>query len=250
MERAARMTARAIVLASRDVTSGADERLLAGTFLEGCRRDGSPRVPFEPIIKSGPNSLWPWRILASHYERRNRTMAAGELVVFDVGCELNGYVSDVGRTFPVSGRFTDRQREILTAEIAVSDEIIRAARPGLTLADLQEVAEAAMPAGARPYMQVGLFFGHHLGLSTGDPVDIDAPLRPGMVFTVEPWYYNHDEGISVFTEDQILITDSGARNLTASLPRTPDDLERLLQTGVVPGLSRGPVRPLCPSHGT
>ena len=240
MERGARITARAIVRASRHVAPGVDERQLEGAFLDACRSDGSQRPPFSPIIKSGPNSLWPWRILASHYDRRNRVMETGDMVIFDVGCELDGYVSDVGRTFPVTGTFTDRQREILAMEVAVSDRIIEAVRPGVTLADLKAVADAAIPDEAKPYMQVGLFFGHHLGLSTGDPVLTEEPLEPGMVFTVEPWYYNHDEAISVFTEDEILVTENGARNLTAPLPRRPEELEALMASGVVRGLTVDP----------
>ncbi|NNF27764.1 MAG: M24 family metallopeptidase, partial [Gemmatimonadetes bacterium] len=247
MERAARITSRAIVKASREIAPGVTERQLEGAFLDACRSDGSQRPPFFPIIKSGPNSLWPWRVLASHYDRRNRAMEAGDLVILDVGCELDGYVSDVGRTFPVSGEFTDRQREVLSMEVAVSDRIIEAVRPGVTLADLQEVARQAIPDQAQPYMQVGLFFGHHLGLSTGDPVDTSAPLAPGMIFTVEPWYYNHDEGISVFTEDEVLVTEGGARNLTAMLPRRPADLERLMSAGIVSGLTVDPDQPPPPS---
>ncbi len=78
-------------------------------------------------------------------------------------------------------------------------------------------------------MQVGLFFGHHLGLSTGDPNLSAITLQPGMIFTVEPWYYNHDEQIAVFTEDVILITKDGCEILSKILPRTPEELERLMK---------------------
>ncbi len=250
MERVARMTARSIVRAARSVGSGVRERALEGAFLDACKSDGSQRAAYAPIIKSGPNSLWPWRVLASHYDRRDRQMENGDLVIFDVGCELDGYVSDVGRTFPVSGLFTERQRAVLDMEVDVADAIIAAVRPGVTLAELQSVADAAIPAEAKPFMQVGLFFGHHLGLSTGDPVMTDEPLRPGMVFTVEPWYYNHGGQLSVFTEDQILVTEDGARNLTADLPRRPDELERLMRTGVVHGLSVDPDLPRPPASLT
>ena len=152
-------------------------------------------------------------------------------MIFDVGCELDGYVSDTGRTLPVSGRFTDEQRAILTMEVAVSDAIMSAMRPGVTLRDVQRIAERAIPANARPYMQTGSFFGHHLGLSSGDPSVDDVPLAPGMVITVEPWYYNHDRGISVFTEDVILITLDGRENLTGHVARTPTGLEALMRPG-------------------
>ena len=76
-------------------------------------------------------------------------------------------------------------------------------------------------------MQAGGFYGHHIGLSTGDPALADVPLEAGMIFTVEPWYYNHDEELSVFVEDVILVTEDGHENLTAALPRDPDGLEAI-----------------------
>ncbi len=231
LRRAAALTSYAIMTAARSVRDGVDERGLAAEFEAACKRGGSQRLAFFSIIKSGPNSLWPWRILAAQYDRRNRRMQNGELVVFDVGCEVDYYASDVGRTFPVSGKFTALQREILHMATAVSDTIIASVRPGVTFRELREIAESVIPAEHRKYMQTGLFYGHHVGLSVGDPSLPDALLEPGMVFTVEPWYYNHDRNISVFLEDEILVTDGGAEVLTSALPRTPEDLEQLVISG-------------------
>ena len=227
MRESARIASIAIARGAARVAPGADERTLTGAFSAGCRALGAQRDGFTPIIKSGVNGLWPWRVLGAHYDRRNRTLAAGELVIYDVGCERDHYVSDVGRTFPVSARFTPRQRELVEMVRRISDAVIAVARPGVTFAELQRAAEATMPAAARPYMQAPLYFGHHLGLDSGDPSIADAPLAPGMVFTIEPWYYNHDEGVGVFVEDELLITADGAENLTSGLPRDADGLERL-----------------------
>ena len=231
MRRAAAITAHAIMTAAASISSGMDERGMEAEFEAACKRGGSQRLAFSSIIKSGPNSLWPWRILAAHYNRRNRNMREGELVIFDVGCELDYYASDVGRTFPVSGRFTDEQREVLRISTAVSDAIIEAVRPGTTFRELQAIAVAMIPQEHRRHMQTALFFGHHVGLAVGDPSLPDAILEPGMVFTVEPWYYNHERNISVFIEDEVLVTDDGADVLTSSLPRTPEDLENLVPGG-------------------
>jgi Xaa-Pro aminopeptidase len=228
MRRNAQLTAYAIMTAAGHIGDGVQERGLEAEFEAACKRGGSQRLAFSSIIKSGPNSLWPWRVLAAHYDRRNRAMHDGDLVIFDVGCELEHYSSDVGRTFPVSGRFTDDQRDILRMVTQVSDTIIAAVRPGITLRELQALAERTIPEDQRPYMQAGFFFGHHIGLSVGDPYLPDAMLEPGMVFTVEPWYYNHEAEIAVFVEDDVLVTATGAEVLTASLPRTPEDLERLV----------------------
>ncbi len=229
LKKAVEITVQGIKVAVKHIKPGVDERTLEAEMEAEFKRLGSPRIPFASIIKSGPNSLWPWRILAAHYERRNRKMQAGELVIFDVGCEYKNYVSDMGRTFPVSGKFTEDQVRILKMETAVSDAIIKAIKPGVTFADLRKVAYANIPKNEEKYMQVGLFFGHHLGLSTGDPNDSEAKLAPGMVFTVEPWYYNHDKNISVFTEDEVLVTPAGVEVLTKALPRSPAELEGMMK---------------------
>lgn len=229
MKRASAITVESIAEVAKSIAPGVDERYLEGVLEGHYKKLGAQRLAFGSIIKSGPNSLWPWRILATHYNRRNRDMEAGDLVILDVGCEYNNYVSDIGRTFPVSGKFTARQKEILTMEVGVADQIIAYLKPGITFRDLRNLTDKIIPEDAKKYMQVGLFFGHHLGLSTGDPNLSDAVLKPGMIFTVEPWYYNHDEQISVFTEDVVLITETGCEVLSKGLPRTPEALEQLMR---------------------
>jgi Xaa-Pro aminopeptidase len=229
MRKAVNITVESIKEAAKSIQPGMDERFLEGVLEGHYKKLGAQRLAFGSIIKSGPNSLWPWRILATHYNRRNRVMTKGDLVIFDVGCEYHNYVSDIGRTFPVSGKYTPRQKEILTMEVNVADQIIAFLKPGITFQEIRTLTDSIIPANAKPYMQVGLFFGHHLGLSTGDPDLPDAVLKPGMIFTVEPWYYNHDEQISVFTEDVILITETGCEVLSKDLVRAPGDLERIMR---------------------
>jgi Xaa-Pro aminopeptidase len=226
MQMAADATARGILAAAAMIRPGIDERTLQGEFESTCRALGSQTIPFTPIVKSGPNSLWPWRVLASHYDRRNRPIESGDLVILDVGCEIDGYISDVGRTFPVDGVFTPEQREKMLISLNAADAIIEATRPGMTFRQLTEIAYEAIPDEEERYMQTPSFFGHHIGMAAGDPALIDEPLEPGMVFTVEPWYYNHDLEIAVFVEDVVLVTEDGAEVLTRNLPRTPDQIER------------------------
>jgi Xaa-Pro aminopeptidase len=237
MRETARITMIGIARGAARIRPGADERSLTGAFTADCLSQGAQRDAFTPIIKSGPNSLWPWRILGAHYDRRNRAMQSGDLVIYDVGCERQHYVSDVGRTFPVSATFSADQRELVDMVRRISDAVIAAARPGVTLSELQRVAVAATPVTARRYMQAPLYFGHHIGLDAGDPSLADARLAPGMIFTIEPWYYNHDTNLAVFLEDEILITATGAENLTAGLPRDADGLERLRAGRTAPARS-------------
>lgn len=228
MRKSVDITVAGIMTTAKAIKPGVDERYLEGVLEGSFKVHGSHRLAFGSIIKSGPNSLWPWRILATHYNRRNRALENGDLVIFDVGCEYNYYVSDVGRTFPVSGKFSERQKEILKMETGIADQIIGFIKPGVTFYDIKQLTDRIIPENAKKYMQVGLFFGHHLGLSTGDPNLSAVALQPGMIFTVEPWYYNHDEQISVFTEDVILVTEDGCEVLSKGLGRTPAELEELM----------------------
>ena len=168
-------------------------------------------------------------MLAAHSDRRNRPMEAGELVILDVGCQVDGYISDVGRTFPVDGTFTPLQREKLELSTRAADAIIAAIRPGVTFAELTAIAYEAIPDHEEQYMQTPSFFGHHIGMTAGDPALPDAPLEPGMVFTVEPWYYNHELEVAVFVEDVVLVTEDGVEVLTSSLPRDAESLEAMIR---------------------
>ncbi len=241
MRRAAEITSEAIMAVAAQIVAGIDERSLEAELESVFKKRGAQGTAFASIIKSGPNSVWPWRILAAHHDRRNRTMSNGELVILDVGASLDHYVADVGRTFPVSGKFTAEQRSTLELQILVADTIISAVKPGVSFAQLMALARAVIPPEQAKYMQTGSFFGHHIGLSPGDPALLDVPLAAGMIFTVEPWYYNHDRQIAVFTEDVILVTESGHEILSGHLPRQPEELERMVGGARVP--SRMPVSP-------
>jgi Xaa-Pro aminopeptidase len=229
MQIAADATVQAIRASARRIRPGVDERTLQGEFESTCRALGAQTIPFTPIVKSGPNSLWPWRVLAAHYDRRNRPVEAGELVILDVGCEIDGYISDVGRTFPVNGSFTDLQREKLELSTRTADAIIAAIRPGVTFRELTRIAYETIPDDEERYMQTPSFFGHHIGMNAGDPALPDEPLEAGMIFTVEPWYYNHDLEIAVFVEDVVRVTDDGVEVLTRGLARTPEALEAMVR---------------------
>jgi Xaa-Pro aminopeptidase len=229
MQIAADATVQAIRAAARRIAPGVDERTLQGEFESTCRALGAQTIPFTPIVKSGPNSLWPWRVLAAHYDRRNRPMEAGDLVILDVGCEIDGYISDVGRTFPVSGTFSAEQREKLELSTRIADAIIAAIRPGVTFRELTRIAYEAIPDHEERHMQTPFFFGHHIGMNAGDPALPDEPLQAGMVFTVEPWYYNHELQIAVFVEDVVRVTDDGVEVLTRGLARTPEALEAMVR---------------------
>lgn len=195
---------------------------ISGTFLErGCRRNA-----FAPIVGSGPNGL------VLHYSRNSRRMDAGELVLMDAGAECDAYVGDITRTVPVNGKFTPRQREVYNAVLQANRAVIAAAKPGVTVKQLKQVALVSLDTDGKNlarFLPHGV--SHHVGLEVHDAADDDAPLLPGAVITVEPGVYIPQEGIGIRIEDMVLITAEGARLLTSSLPSEPDAIERAMAAG-------------------
>jgi Xaa-Pro aminopeptidase len=197
------------------------------------RRRGASGPAFPSIIGSGPNS----NIL--HYDANNRQMQAGELVVVDVGAEYGEYSSDITRTYPVSGKFTARQKEIYDIVLGAQEAALREVKPGATLSRTGTIHKAAYD-----YIDshgkdsrgnsLGRYFihgtSHHLGLEVHDAASDEArPLETGMVITVEPGIYLPEEGFGVRIEDDVLVTPAGCELLSEGLPRRAEDLERFIQ---------------------
>ncbi len=223
------------------------EALLRGVF----RRQGSERQAYPPIVGSGPNST----IL--HYRKNDRRMQDGDLLLVDAGSEYEYYASDVTRTFPVNGRFTPAQRRSYELVLAAELAAIAAVRPGATLESVHLAAARVLTEGL---MELGLVEGpldeaveakrykpwfmhgtsHWLGMDVHDVgayyVERKArPLAPGMVLTVEPGLYftATDErvgpefrGIGIRIEDDVLVTETGARVLSEAIPKTIDSVEQ------------------------
>ncbi len=195
-------------------------------------RRGASAPAFQSIIGSGPNAL----IL--HYEHNRRTLAAGELVVMDVGAEIDGYAADVTRTIPVSGTFTAEQRTVYNAVLRARDSVVSRIRSGLPWAELDRVAKAVLAAeGFGSFWRHSV--SHFLGIDVHDVGKMDT-LRAGMVLTVEPGVYipendttvaAHFRGIGVRIEDDVLVTQSGAVVLSDGIPRTVKEIEKLMKKG-------------------
>ncbi|HWP06563.1 MAG TPA: aminopeptidase P N-terminal domain-containing protein [Polyangiaceae bacterium] len=223
------------------------EAVLRGTF----REQGSERHAYAPIVGSGPNAT----IL--HYNKNDRRMQDGDLLLVDAGSEYDYYASDVTRTFPVNGKFTPPQRAVYDLVLASELDAIQAVRPGVTLDEVHAVAAKTLVAGL---IELGLVEGpleealaaerhkpwfmhrtsHWLGMDVHDVGSYYAarkprPLAPGMVLTVEPGLYfnTRDErvrqefrGIGVRIEDDVLVTETGSRVLSESIPKHADAVEQ------------------------
>lgn len=252
MRRAAAVTAEAHASAMRVALPGAYEFEVEAEIQRVFRKAGCERPAYGAIVGSGPNAT----IL--HHRRNARQMNEGDLLLIDAGCELEYYASDVTRTFPVGGTFSEPQRAIYDLVLACQLECIEAVKPGATLDAIHDVALRAITHGL---IELGLIEGpleaaieeerykpfymhrtsHWLGMDVhdvglyffgGEP----RPLAPGTVLTVEPGIYiavdaDVDErwrGIGVRIEDDVLVTDEGHEVLTAAIPKDPDELESIL----------------------
>jgi Xaa-Pro aminopeptidase len=175
---------------------------------------------FNPIVASG-------RMACSlHYERNERTIEAGDLVLVDTGVCLDGYNSDITRTFPVDGKFTDRQREVYQAVLDALETANAMAAPGTDLGEIHaRTFDVIEKAGFGEYFVHGT--SHFLGIETHDVGDRFRKLEPGAVFTVEPGIYIPDEGIGVRIEDVVAVTPDGCDVLSEAIPKTVADLETL-----------------------
>jgi Xaa-Pro aminopeptidase len=250
MRRAAEITTEAHLAAMRETRPGRNEReidaLIEYTFK--CR--GSTGPAYTNIVAGGDNAC----IL--HYTENDMELADGDLLLIDAGAEMDFYASDVTRTFPVGGRFTDDQRALYEVVLKAQMAGVEHVRPGVSFASIHEVTLGHLVDGL---IELGLcqgtheeviesesyreFFmhrtGHWLGLDVHDcgyyaEDGQSRLLEPGMTLTVEPGLYvdpaceSVDErwrGIGIRIEDDILVTKDGHENLTAAIPKTVDDVE-------------------------
>ncbi|OLE50754.1 MAG: hypothetical protein AUG51_26760 [Acidobacteria bacterium 13_1_20CM_3_53_8] len=198
-------------------------------------RGGSERPGFPSIVGSGIYST----IL--HYEENHKKIDPGDLVVCDIGAEYSMYTADITRTYPASGKFTERQREVYQLVLDTQAAAAASYKPGMKLRDLHQFAVdflrkstlRARDTDGHEYTMEHFFIhalGHYLGMDVHDVGDSSKPLQPGEVFTIEPGVYLQAERLGVRIEDDYLVMPDGTlRKLSASIPSAPDDIERLLR---------------------
>jgi Xaa-Pro aminopeptidase len=187
------------------------------------------RPSFPSIVASGKNGT------VLHYNQNNGTIKDGDLVVVDIGAELDNYCADLTRTYPVSGTFTKRQKELYNIVLQTQEHIASLAKPGMWLKNKDKVDKSLhhlavkflATRGYDKYFPHGI--GHYLGLDVHDVGDYDVPLQEGDVITIEPGIYIAAENIGIRIEDNYWITKDGTICLSERLPKDADDIEQLMQ---------------------
>ena len=227
---ASNITADGLIAAMKLAKPGVWEYELQAAIEYQFTRQGAMLRGFTSIVGSGLNNL----IL--HYCDNTRQTQNGDLVVMDVGAKYQGYSSDITRTIPVSGKFTDAQKEIYSMVLKVQKEAIAIIKPGLSTDELEKFARNAFKKlGYEDYFIHGL--SHPVGLDVHD-VMTERVLKPGMIITIEPGLYfspkdkNAPEkfkGFGVRIEDTILVTENGCEILSRKVPKEIDEIEKLMK---------------------
>ena len=242
MQTACNITGKGIRRLLGFIKPGVWEYEIEAELLHEFVRNRSKGFAYTPIIASGANA----NVL--HYIENNQQCQAGDLILMDVAAEYANYRSDLTRTFPVSGRFTERQAAVYNAVLRVKNAATKMLVPGTLWAEYhREVGEIMTaellalglldPADVKnqdpnkPAYKKYFMHGtsHHIGLDTHDYGALKTPMKAGMVFTVEPGIYIPEEGIGIRLEDNVVIQEKGDPiNLMAHIPITVAEIEALM----------------------
>lgn len=224
IEAASRAAVQGVAEAMKAAEPGVYEFQLAAAARYVFTRLGGGADAYAPIVGAGINGC------VLHYSANSKRCEDGELVVMDYGPSVNGYCTDVTRTFPVNGKFTAEQRQLVQDVYDVQQAIIAELRPGARLSALGTLCNRLLHERGYKSLHGPC---HHVGLAVHDKQgDV---LVAGMVITVEPGAYLRDKAMGCRIEDTILITEDGSRSLSGDLPATPDAIETLMRE---PGLQQ------------
>jgi Xaa-Pro aminopeptidase len=195
------------------------------------------KIPaFWTIAATGKNAC------IMHYVDNDTKTKDGDMILFDLGAQWDHYCTDVSRTYPVNGKFTERQKQLYNAVLKGLDAALAATKPGQLKGELQLISKRVM---AEELVKIGkistveeidkYYFhgsGHFIGLNTHDVGDHDGMiLEEDMMFTLEPGLYFDDEEIGIRIEDTILVTKDGCEVLSAGIPKTVEEIEAFMKKG-------------------
>ncbi|MCE7053644.1 aminopeptidase P family protein [Algoriphagus sp. AGSA1] len=226
------------------VKPGVTEYEIEAEYLHEFVRNRSNGFAYQPIIASGASAC------VLHYIENHKECLAGEMLLMDVGAEYGNYNADMTRTIPVSGRFTERQRAVYDAVLRVQKEASQILRIGTNIQDYHKEVGLIMQSelmglglidqtdiknqdpnwpAYKKYFMHGT--SHHLGLDVHDVGTMHGPIKPGMVFTVEPGIYIQEEGLGIRLENNIVIQEGkGYFDLMGNIPIEAEEIEELMNS--------------------
>jgi Xaa-Pro aminopeptidase len=253
LQRAIDITAQGFDAAIRQTQAGHREYHIQTALESEFRRMGSLRNGYPSIVASGENSC------VLHYIKNRSELQDGDLLLIDAGAEIDYYGADITRTWPVSGKFTPKQRDVYDLVLEAQKKAIELIAPGVEFGDVHKKAREVLIQGLKdfgilqgdvdhiieekehePYYMHGT--SHWLGLDVHDAGvykngDDSIVLQEGMVFTVEPGLYfgrqaedapDHLKDIGIRIEDDVVVTADGYRVMSSAIPKEPDELEALV----------------------
>ncbi len=232
IKKAIEITKEGIISMAQNIKPNMKENEVEAYFDFTIKRLGASNNAFHTICAAGKNAT------TLHYEANNQVAKDNDLILFDLGAEYEYYCSDISRTIPVNGKFTDRQKVIYNIVLSAVKEVEKAAKPGLTLKDLNDIAKSTLAKGC---IEIGLIekeeeiskyyyhsVAHSLGLDTHDVWIKDSKLVEGVLITNEPGLYIEEESIGIRLENDLLITKDGCINLSVDIPIEVVDIENLM----------------------
>jgi len=208
------------------------EYAIESHFDQKIKELGASDFAFKTIAAAGGNAC------VLHYHKNNTIAKDGDLILFDLGAEYNYYKSDITRTFPVNGKFNDKQKLVYNIVLKGQELVFKSIKPGITTRELNNILIQYF---AKELKKIGLikedkevskyyFHGvsHHLGLDTHDACVYNTKLTPGCIITVEPGLYIPEWDIGIRIEDDALVTKFGCENLSSQIIKTVEEIEEYM----------------------
>lgn len=235
MQRAIDITIYGVESLMKNAKAGMKEYELEAYFDFVCKTNGAKDFAFRTIAAAGKNAT------TLHYVENNSQIKNDDLILFDLGAQWNFYNADITRTFPVGGKFTDRQKQVYEAVLRVNKAVIEKIKPGVVYKELNAwatdlIAEECIKLGIiKEKKDVSKYYwhsiGHNLGLDTHDvePQGRNFVFEEGMVFTVEPGIYISEESIGIRIEDDVLVTADGCEVLTKGMMKEVSEIEAFMK---------------------
>lgn len=262
LERSGEISSNAHIAGMRAARPGRFEYHVEAAIEHTYLANGAMSWGYPSIVGSGPNAT------VLHYQASSREMQDGDLLLVDAGGNYQGYTVDITRTYPVNGTFTPRQKEIYRIVLEAQEAAKAAAKPGNKTADIERASESVVKAGLlelglitdasgdqfRTWYTHGIC--HWIGMDVHDVGDYQRPLEAGMAFTIEPGIYIRPDAldtlpdtpenkafiekvrpaaekyqhIGVRIEDSFVLTETGLQNLSQKVPRTVEEIERVMKS--------------------